>query len=133
MRAWELLTEGERPDVESDLEDLLIAAKANDLTDLNVEDLVDQLNDMGHSVTPDSLISMIDELELELIDTATLNTVKLKGHTVDDDDDGETFDSTDDEWDEEEVSSENIARKSAMKKVKDRAAERRKAAKDAQI
>lgn len=134
MRAWEFLTEGEKPAVESDLEDLLVAAKANDLTDLDVEDLVDQLNDMGHSVTADSLIDMVDNLELELVDTATLNTIQLKGHSVDDADDSdeEGEHDRDNEW-EDEVSSEGIAKSSAMKKVKDRAARRRRTTKDAQI
>lgn len=139
MRAWEFLTEGEKPAVESDLEDLLVAAKATDLTDLDVEDLVAQLNDMGHSVTADSLVDMVDNLELELVDTVTLNTIQLKSHTVgdssdDDDDDegGSRFRDGDNEW-EEEVSSEAIAKSSAMKNVRDRSERRRRTTKDAQI
>ena len=128
MRAWELLTEGEKPDVESDLEDLLIAAKASGLEDIEVEDLVDQLNDMGHSVTPDSLVTMIDELENEIVSTVTLNTIQLRSHTADVEagEDGEFED-------EDEVDSADLAKRSAMKSVKDRAAQRRKATKDVQL
>lgn len=126
MRAWELLTEGEKPDVESDLEDLLIAAKASGLADIEVEDLVDQLNDMGHSVTADSLVTMIDELDNDIVSTVTLNTIQLRNHTADVEagEDGEF---------EDEVDSADLAKRSAMKSVKDRAAQRRKATKDVQL
>ena len=46
MRAIEILSEGEHSTVESDLTDLLIAAKANKLEEVDMEELVDQLNSM---------------------------------------------------------------------------------------
>jgi hypothetical protein len=127
MRAWELLTEGEKPAVESDLEDLLVAAKANGLGDIEVEDLVSQLNDMGHSVTADSLVNMVDNLDNEIVSTVTLNTIQLRDHTVDSD-----FEGDEDEY-EDEVDSADIAKRSAMKRVKARSKQRRQATKDAQI
>jgi hypothetical protein len=130
MRAWELLTEGEQPTVESDLEDLLIASKANDLEDVDVEDLVNQLNDMGHSVTQDSLVDMMNNLELDFVDNVTLNTITIKSHTAEpsDEDEGEG----DNEFDDS-PSSEDLAKKSAMKRVRQRAAQKRKTTKDAQL
>lgn len=65
MRGWELLRESEGSNFESDVEDLLIAAKANGMQELSVDALVDQLNDMGYAVTPDSLITSLQEHEHE--------------------------------------------------------------------
>lgn len=126
MRAWELLTEGEKPAVESDLEDLLIAAKATGLEDIEVEDLVSQLVDMGHSVTPDSLVNMIDSLDNDIVGTVTLNTIQLRSHTADVEagEDGEF---------EDEVDSADLAKRSAMRSVKARSDQRRKATKDVQL
>lgn len=121
MRAWELLLEDEKTEFDSDLDDLLIAAKANGLTKINVEDLVKQLNDMGHSVTPDSLVDDLDshEHEHENIKNVTLDTITLKSHTADDEEDTE---------DESEDETGRIARKAAMKNVKQRKKDIHKAA-----
>ena len=80
MRGWELLRESEGSNFESDVEDLLIAAKANGMQELSVDALVDQLNNMGYAVTPDSLIASLESQENEhpFIKTITLNTIVLK-------------------------------------------------------
>src|SRR6056297_3176390 len=82
MRAIEILSEGEHSTVESDLTDLLIAAKANKLEEVDMEELVDQLNSMGHAVTSDSIVDTMNEFELEFVDNVTLNTITLKTHTA---------------------------------------------------
>jgi len=126
MRAREILTEGEQPEIQTDLEDLLIAAKANDLEDIDVEELVDQLNNMGHAVTADSLVDTMNNLELDFIDNVTLNTITLKSHTAEPSD----HDGDENEWDDS-PDSEDLAKKAAMKRVRQRAKQKRKTTKDA--
>ena len=123
MRAWELLVEYVESDFDSDLEDLLIAAKANGITEIEVDSLVAQLNDMGYSVTPDSLISDIEKHDHEFIKNATLNTITFLDHPMDDDG-GE-------DWEDEEVDAEKLASRTAMKGVKGKRDNEKKMAKDA--
>ena len=126
MRGWELLREGEdeHTDFESDVEDLLIAAKANDMQELSVDALVDQLNAMGYAVTPDSLIASLEnnESEREFIKTITLNTIVLKSHSLDDQ---ETTD-----YEDEEADAGRIASKTAMKGVKNKQKQHKEISKD---
>lgn len=125
MRAWELL-ESVHTEFENDLEDLLIAAKANGLTEVEVDDLVDQLNSMGHSVTPDSLVSTLQSDEgHEFIKNVTINTITLKSHVTDDE--------TKSDYEDEEVDAERLATRTAMKGVKQKQKQHQKTAKDAQL
>lgn len=113
MRGWELLRENEGgTDFESDVEDLLIAAKANDMQELSVDALVDQLNAMGYAVTPDSLIASLEDHDHEhkYIKTITLNTIVLKSHSLDDQ---EMQDYEHDEFD-----AAKLASKTALKGIK---------------
>lgn len=123
MRGWELLVEREGSDFESDVEDLLIAAKANDMQELSVDALVDQLNAMGYAVTPDSLIASLEnhEHEHKFIKTITLNTIILKSHSFDD---KEMKD-----YEDEQVDAAKIASKTAMKSVKQKQDRTRQAGK----
>jgi hypothetical protein len=123
MRAWELLVEFVESDFDSDLEDLLIAAKANGITEIEVDPLVDQLNAMGYSVTPDSLISAIEQHDHEFIKNATLNTITFNDHMVDDE--------GGDDWEDEEVDAEKLATRTAMKDVKGKQDNKKQMAKDA--
>lgn len=124
MRGWELLVEREGTDFDSDVEDLLIAAKANDMQELSVDALVDQLNAMGYAVTPDSLIASLEdhEHEHEFIKTITLNTIVLKSHSFDD---RETKD-----FEDKKVDAERIASKTAMKGIKKKQDQTRQAGKE---
>ncbi len=124
MRGWELLVEREGTDFDSDVEDLLIAAKANDMQELSVDALVDQLNAMGYAVTPDSLIASLEdhEHEHEFIKTITLNTIVLKSHSFDD---RETKD-----FEDQQVDAERIASKTAMKGIKKKQDQTRQAGKE---
>lgn len=128
MRAWELL-ESEQTEFESDLDDLIIAAKANDITEIDVDTLVDQLRNMGHSVTPDSLVSTLqsdeEDHEHKHIKNVTLNKIILKSHEVDDE--------TKDDYEDREADAERIATKTAMKGVKKKQDNIKKAAKDSQL
>jgi len=125
MRGWELLKEGEGSDFESDVEDLLIAAKANGMQELSVDALVDQLNDMGYAVTPDSLIASLEghEHEHDFIKTITLSTIVLKSHSLDD--------AEVNNYEDEQVDAAKIASKTAMKGVKNKQSSTRDATKDA--
>lgn len=125
MRGWELLRESEGSDFESDVEDLLIAAKANGMQELSVDALVDQLNDMGYAVTPDSLIASLEDHEHEhdFIKNITLSTIVLKSHSLDDQEITG--------FEDEEIDAERIASKTAMKGVKDKQAFQQSATKDA--
>lgn len=131
MRAREILFEGETSTLESDIEDLLVAAKANKLDQLDTEDLVSQLNSMGHSVTPDSLLDLLNNRDDEFVKNATLNTINLKLHSGGEGGEGGDEDSWDDETPAEHTS--RLANKSAMKRIKDRAKASKKATKDAQL
>jgi len=124
MRGWELLRESEGTNFESDVEDLLIAAKANDMQELSVDALVDQLNAMGYAVTPDSLIASLedDDHEHEFIKTITLNTIVLKSHSLDDQ---ETTG-----FEDEQVDAQKLASKTAMKGVKKKQDQTRQAGKE---
>ena len=123
MRARELLKEDENLEFESDLEDLIVAAKANGLTEVDTEDLVDQLVDMGHSVTADSLVNALDVDENEFVKNVTLNTITFKDHVVDDEE-GEG------DYEDEEPDAERIATKTAMKGVKKNRKREKQQAKD---
>ena len=125
MRGWELLVESEGSDFDSDVEDLLIAAKANDMQELSVDALVDQLNAMGYAVTPDSLVASLEDHDHDhkFIETITLNTIVLKSHSFDD---KEVQD-----FEDEEASAERIAAKTAMKGVKSKQKQRKATTKDA--
>ena len=125
MRAWELLVEYTESKFDSDLEDLLIAAKANGISEVEVDSLVDQLNDMGYSVTADSLVSALEDHEHshEFIKNITLNTITFKAHALDDE--------TAKEYEDEEVDAERLATRTAMKGVKGKRDIERKLAKDA--
>lgn len=125
MRGWEILGESEVSSFESDVEDLLIAAKANGIEELSVDALVDQLNGMGYSVTPDSLVASLQSHEHghDFIKNVTLNTIVLKSHSLDD---AEMQD-----YEDEQVDAERIATKTAMGNVKDKQAATQQATKDA--
>ena len=124
MRGWELLKESDKDDFDSDLEDLLIAAKANGITEVSVDDLVDQLNGMGHSVTADSLVATLDDPNSEhaFIETVTLNSIILKSHSLED---GEVED-----YEDKQVDAQKLASKTAMKGVQKKQDQTRQAGKE---
>lgn len=125
MRGWEILKEsGNESEFESDLTDLLIAAKANHISEVSVDDLVDQLNSMGHSVTADGLVATLDDPDnqLEFIDVVTLNTITLKSHAVDD--------AQVNDYEDKQVDAKKLASKTAMKGVKQKQDRTKQAAKE---
>lgn len=122
MRGWELLRESDKQDFDSDLEDLLIAAKANGITEVSVDDLVDQLNGMGHSVTADGLIDTLESEEHAFIKTVTLNSIILKTHSLED--------SEVEDYEDEQVDAAKLASKTAMKGVEKKQDRTRNAGKE---
>ena len=127
MRAWELLKEDTGSKLETDLEDLLIAAKASGIEDVDIESLVDQLNAMGYSVTQDSLVDVLDSLDDDFVKNVTLNDITLKSHTAGDGDKSENG------WEDQEADASRIASKAAMKGVKKSNQQTKQTTKDAQL
>lgn len=111
MRAWELLFESEEDRFDADLDDLIIAAKANGLTEIDVDGLVDQLTAMGHSVTPDSLVNSLEKHKHnhKNIKNVTINTITLKSHVLDDE--------TKEEYEDQQVDASRVASRAALKSV----------------
>lgn len=59
MRAREILDEDYNQSLESDLNNLLIAFKGNGGQELPTQKLADRLQQSGYSVTPDSLMALL--------------------------------------------------------------------------
>lgn len=76
MRAREL-QENYNQALDSDLNNLLIGAKGNGAQELDMNDLVTQLQGMGYSVSPHSLMLLLSRNPNVLNATAT--SVRLKG------------------------------------------------------
>ena len=61
MRARELLDEDYNQSLESDLNNLLISVKGNGITEIPTQKLADKLQASGYSVTPDSLMILLQD------------------------------------------------------------------------
>ena len=59
MRAREILDEDYNQNLESDLNNLLIAFKGNGGSEISTQKLADRLQASGYSVTPDSLMTLL--------------------------------------------------------------------------
>jgi len=59
MRAREILQEDYNQSLQSDLNNLLVAAKANGAQQLKTQDIVNQLYGMGYSVNINSIMSLL--------------------------------------------------------------------------
>jgi hypothetical protein len=59
MRAREILDENYNQSLESDLDNLLVRAKASGAQEMSTEDLVLQLNGMGYSVSSNSIMQLL--------------------------------------------------------------------------
>lgn len=125
MRIIEIITESEQGALERDLIDLLIAAKASGIDEMPTQTLVDQLSDMGHSLTVDSLLSMYDDMNSQqrpdIIQNITADTITLDAQV------------SGDFVDDAETAAEDLERdtsQQAMKNIKDRAARTRRLGKD---
>lgn len=75
MRAREILDENYNQSLESDLNNLLVGAKASGAQDLDTQDIVLQLNGMGYSVDQNSIMSLLARNPMVL--NATPSAIKL--------------------------------------------------------
>lgn len=119
MKFIEIITESEQDALERDIIDLLIAAKASGIDEMDTDTLVDQLTDMGHSVTIDSLLSLYAEDRPDIIQNITNSVV--------------TLDASDSDFEVETDTQEDLERdttKQAMKNIKARASRTKKLGKD---
>jgi hypothetical protein len=75
MRAREILDENYNQSLESDLNNLLVGAKASGAQDLDTADIVLQLSGMGYSVDANSIMSLLARNPMVL--NATPSQIKL--------------------------------------------------------
>lgn len=108
------VTENRQESLLSDITNLLVAAKASGISEMDTTELVGNLVNMGHSVTPQSLVELFSEERPEVIKNITVQKV--------------TLDTTDpvaepDEGDQEDF--ERDVSKQAMDNIKRRAKQRK--------
>ena len=120
MRFIEIITESEEEQLLGDINDLLVAAKASGIDEIDTEEFVQQLVDMGHSVTPNSLLTLFDEDRPEVIKNITANTIQL---TLQDSGDAEQ------DYEQHQKDVERDTNKLALKNIKDRAQRNKQLAK----
>jgi len=75
MRAREILDENYNQSLESDLNNLLVGAKASGAQDLDTQDIVLQLSGMGYSVDANSIMSLLARNPMVL--DATPSNIRL--------------------------------------------------------
>ena len=77
MRIREILKEDYQSELVSDLTDVLLGAKGKGIKTLPTAALVQQLQQMGYSVDPDSLVEIL--VDNPAVETATPISVTLSG------------------------------------------------------
>jgi len=75
MKIVELLVENYTEQLRSDLDNLIVAAKARGITNISTNELVAQMQKMGYDVNPNSLMTVISDNPS--ISTATPQDVQL--------------------------------------------------------
>ena len=75
MRIVELLVENYTQDMESDLDNLIVAAKARGINQLKTSELVTQMVQLGYDINPNSLMTIISNNPA--IQTATPMDIQL--------------------------------------------------------
>lgn len=75
MKIVELL-ESANNNLLADAEDLLIAAKASGIDEIKTTDIVKQLNNTGHPVTLDGLVTLLQQ-DSQIAISVDTNTIKL--------------------------------------------------------
>jgi len=78
MLIRDIVNESRIGELGGDLNDLLMSVRGNDISDIDTNKIVSQLNSMGYSVSPASLIDILQGNPL--IQTATVDNIKFK-HT----------------------------------------------------
>lgn len=76
MRAREILQEDYNANLEADLNNLLIGAKGSGATQLQTQQIVNELQNMGYSVSPASLMHLLQKNPNVLNATPTMLTLK---------------------------------------------------------
>ena len=75
MRAREILQEDYNQSLESDLNNLLVGAKGSGATEINTQDIVDQLYGMGYSIDINSIMPLLSRNPVVL--NATPEIIKM--------------------------------------------------------
>lgn len=77
MRALEFLLENYEQQLEAELTNLLIAAKGNGASEVNTQDVVNQLQKMGYSVNSDALLPILQNSPIAA--NSTPDSISLSG------------------------------------------------------
>jgi hypothetical protein len=107
MRAREILDEDYNQNLESDLSNLLIGAKGSGAQEINTQDLVAQLTNMGYSIDVNSLMLLLSGNPSVLNATPTTVNMTEPGGDLGDDPAQDSADKV-----------SNIASKAAKKAIK---------------
>ena len=83
MRAREILQEDYNANLEADLNNLLIGAKGSGATQLQTQQVVNELQNMGYSVSPVSLMHLLQKNPNVLNATPTMLTLKTSDTVAD--------------------------------------------------
>ena len=75
MRAREVLQEDYNQSLQSDLDNLLVGAKANGATEVDTKAVVDQMYAMGYAVDVNSIVSLLSQNPV--VTSATPETIML--------------------------------------------------------
>lgn len=75
MKIKEIIVEEYVDDLESDVESLLVAARASGINSFPTDKLYKEIKSMGYSVTPNALIDYLSELDM--VQSADASVVKL--------------------------------------------------------
>lgn len=81
MRAREILEENYTQSLETDLNNLLVGAKGSGANEINTEDLVAQLRDMGYAVDSNSIMRLLSINPIVLNATPTVIRLDSAGPT----------------------------------------------------
>lgn len=82
MRAREILQEDYNANLEADLNNLLIGAKGSGATQVETQKVVNELQGMGYSVNPSSLMHLLQKNPNVLNATPTMLTLKTPETTA---------------------------------------------------
>lgn len=83
MRAREILQEDYNQNLESDLNNFLVAAKGNGAQQVQTQDIVDQLYGMGYAVDNNSIMSLLSNNPIVMNATPEMITMTSQDGTKD--------------------------------------------------
>jgi hypothetical protein len=95
MRAREILQEDYQQSLVSDLQNLLVGAMGSGAKELRTSDLVSQMRDMGYSVSPNSIMAVLNNMPMvsnstpQMINLVEPESTDMEGEAGEEDDSAE--------------------------------------------